>query len=547
MKNKFYLIILLFLSNILSLFSITLDSFSMELHEIIKEKESYTKKKEQKIMTLKDLLKTQKIDQQYDINKNIIEEYEKFQIDSAVSYALKNLRIAQVQHDLNKIYESKLFLALFYSSSGMYIEAKTLLDEMSRKELSSDLLPFYFDVYSKFYANYAQSNKNYAYLQKNEDYRDSLLNVLDNESITFKLLNAENLLYQGQYKIAEKKLLDLTRTLDNRDPQYAIVTYLLGTLYRQNNNIESQKKYYTLSAICDITNATKDNASLQSLALSYFEDGDVDTAYKLIKAAIDDAVFCNVRFRTIEISEFFSMVNTMYLEKENKQKAELKRLLIFTSILIVCLLGAIIYVYKQMKRISRIRKELYRANKKLISLNEDITETNNKLFRVNQLLSEANQVKGEYIAHFFDLCSSYITKLEDYRKTLNKKASQNKLDELYSILKSNRLVENELEDLYQKFDNIFISLYPTFVDDFNSLLNDDGQVQLKQGEILNTELRIFALIRLGITDSVKIASFLRYSLSTIYNYRTKARNKAKVSRDEFENRVMVIGSIQKNR
>lgn len=200
-----------------------------------------------------------------------------------------------------------------------------------------------------------------------------------------------------------------------------------------------------------------------------------------------------------------------------------------------------------MKRVSRIRKELYRANVKLIDLNQGITDTNKQLKEVNIQLSESNHIKEEYIAHFFDLCSTYITKLEDYRKSLNKKAANNQLDDLFKTLKSTAFVDNELEELYKNFDNIFLSLYPTFVEDFNTLLISEEQIVLKPGELLNTELRIFALIRLGITDSVKIASFLRYSLSTIYNYRTKARNKAAVSRDEFENLVMRIGIIQKNR
>jgi len=200
-------------------------------------------------------------------------------------------------------------------------------------------------------------------------------------------------------------------------------------------------------------------------------------------------------------------------------------------------------LYKQMRKVSRIREQLHRTGEKLVELNKDITNTNNQLTDINAQLSESNHVKEEYIAHFFDLCSTYINKLEDYRKTLNKKAAAKQLDELFSMLKSTTVVDNELDELYKNFDTIFINLYPTFVKDFNSLLVPDEQVVLKSGELLNTELRIFALIRLGITDSVKIAAFLRYSLSTIYNYRTKTRNKAAVSRDEFEEMVSRIGII----
>ena len=266
-------------------------------------------------------------------------------------------------------------------------------------------------------------------------------------------------------------------------------------------------------------------------------------AYKLTQSAIEDALYCNVQFRTLLMSEVYSIINTVYLEKEAKRKTELQLYLLCISLLSAFLLVAIIYVYKQMKKVSRIRGELFITSQKLAELNKDITETNNQLQERNAQLSESNHIKEEYIAHFFSLCSTYINKLENYRIILNKKATAKQFDEIYKMLKSTTLVDNELEELYKNFDVIFLNLYPTFVKDFNALLIKEEQIVLKQGELLNTELRIFALIRLGITDSVKIAAFLRYSLSTIYNYRTRARNKAAVSRNDFEEMVMKIGLI----
>ena len=213
---------------------------------------------------------------------------------------------------------------------------------------------------------------------------------------------------------------------------------------------------------------------------------------------------------------------------------------------------AIVYTYRQMKRVARIRKELYRTNIKLNELNDELQGTNSQLHIVNKELSEANtnlseanQIKEAYIGHFLDLCSTYINKLEKYQNTLNKKAVEKKLDELYKMLKSSDMINNELKELYENFDNIFLHLYPNFVEEFNSLLLDEEKFVLKPNELLNVELRIFALIRLGITDSSKIASFLHYSANTIYSYRTRVRNKAAVPRDDFENRVMKISSVKK--
>lgn len=525
------------------------DNYVAELNKAIDNKKYYDEKKEEKINSLKQLLNMPGLSsvQEYDINMKLSGEYKKYMMDSAIHYMEKNARIARTLNDPDLITETSLHLSLLYSATGMYIESKNILNKIERHALPDKLLTLYFETNSQFYGHYAQSNNRHTYYQLNEDYRDSLLTTLDPNSIRYRITYAEKILYQNQLEIAGNRLLKILDEIPEDNPDYALVTYLLGNVYNSKHDSALRKKYYTLSAITDIKNSIKDNASLQSLALSYYDDGDVDLAYKFTKSAIEDAVFCNVRFRTIEISEFYSIINTAYQAKESKQKSELQLYLILISVLSLFLIIGVIYVYKQMKRVSRIRKELYRANVKLIDLNQSITDTNEQLKEVNTQLSESNHIKEEYIAHFFDLCSAYINKLEDYRKSLNKKAANNQLEDLFKMLKSTTFVDNELEDLYKNFDNIFLSLYPTFVEDFNSLLIKEEQIVLKPGELLNTELRIFALIRLGITDSVKIAGFLRYSLSTIYNYRTKARNKAAVSRDEFENMVMKIGIIQRNR
>ena len=143
-----------------------------------------------------------------------------------------------------------------------------------------------------------------------------------------------------------------------------------------------------------------------------------------------------------------------------------------------------------------------------------------------------------------DQCSTYIEKLDAYRRHLGKLAAAGKVQELYKDLKSSKQVEQELKEFYANFDDTFLQLFPTFVEDFNSLLLPDERITPKSGERMSTELRIFALIRLGITDSVKIAQFLRYSVTTIYNYRTRVRNKAAGNRDELETLVARIGRLK---
>lgn len=539
MKNFLFFFLLTFY---ISSFAGSKDSITTRLDEVMSKKGLYVKEKELRILGLKQFLARQDLSliQLYDIYQELYLEYKKFKTDSAVHYILKNREVAKEIGSSELQYKTELELSWLYSTRGMYIEAKNILDKIKKEKIPSNLVPEYYRAYDSFYSHYALSNNEEKYYRLSSGYRDSLLLVLDPKSLEYQMEYAIKELYDlREEKATElfKELLD--RTTDD-DPNRAMIAYFLGYAYKKQNNQELQKKYFSISAISDITNCIKDNASFQNLALTYYELDDIDKAYRFIQSAIEDAIFCNVRYRTIESSEFYSIINSMYLKKENIQKEKFKTYLILISVLSLALLLGIIFIYKQMKKLLQVRKQLYRTNLELVKLNQDLQDTNNSL-------EEANLVKEEYIARFFDQCSEYIDKLEIYRKNLNTKAKNNQLEELLKMIKSRTLVETELEELFHNFDSVFLNIYPTFIEEFNALLIPNEQIYPKPGELLNTELRIFALIRLGITDSIKIANFLRYSLQTVYNYRTKVRNKAAGSRDEFEEIVKKIGSIKLNK
>lgn len=542
--KKYLLFLLITLLNFPLYASESTDDILAKLNLALKNKEHYVRLKEERILNFKkiksdDLTK----EQEYNYNKTLYTEYQKFNSDSAILYVKKNIKIAEELHNKDLADLADLQLVTLYSSSGKYRESEAILKSIDKNKLSKSLLPNYYFSYREFFEHYAANSYDIKYMQQIRKYRDSLLTVLDPNTLNYQVTKIQQGISKKNLGSAQVKLLALLKNTKDDNPQYAMITYLLGNIYEATHQMELRKKYFALSATADIKNANKDNASLQELALVFYETGDVDMAYKLTQSAIEDALYCNVQFRTLLMSEVYSIINTVYLEKEAKRKTELQLYLLCISLLSAFLIVAVIYVYKQMKKVSRIRGELYETSQKLAELNHDITETNKQLQERNAQLSESNHIKEEYIAHFFSLCSTYINKLENYRIILNKKATAKQFDEIYKMLKSTTLVDNELEELYKNFDIIFLNLYPTFVKDFNALLIKEEQIILKQGELLNTELRIFALIRLGITDSVKIAAFLRYSLSTIYNYRTRARNKAAVSRNDFEEMVIKIGLI----
>jgi soluble cytochrome b562 len=273
------------------------------------------------------------------------------------------------------------------------------------------------------------------------------------------------------------------------------------------------------------------------LAVLLFKEGDIENAHQFLRIAMDDARKCNARLRILEINDIFSLVNSAFVQEIQLQKKQQRGLIIVISVLVLFLLVAIRRIRKQMRKTSKAHQETKNANNQLKQLNAELVNFNRRLTEANHEIAENSKIKEEYIAQFMDQCSLYIEKIDAYRKSLNKLLSAGKIDELKKALKSTDLMDEELKSFYRNFDATFLKLFPTFVADFNKLLTPDGQIVLKKEGQLNTELRVFALIRLGITDSVKIAQFLRYSVTTIYNY----RNKAAGNRNELEDQIREIG------
>ncbi len=508
------------------------------LDHIIENKDQFTAEKEQKINDLKRLLDISELSlkQEFDITQKLYQEYKKYILDSAIYYTKKSVELAELLKEDILVYKSRLQLATLYSCYGMYRESEDILKKMHVDALPEELYAAYYEAYTDFFRHYSGGifPTPQHLVRQQQVYRDSLMAVLDPSSYGYKINQAIKYVNRRNTVDARELLTSLLENVDIDSPQYATITYYMGIVNRIEGDHNAEKKYFMLSAIADLKNSIKENASFQSLASIYYETGDIARAFKYTQSAIEDAVFCNIQFRTAQMSKFYSIINASYQAREAKAKSHIILYLILISILSVFLVLLVLYVYRQMKKISDIKEELAATNSQLTHLNDELNANNGQLL-------ESNYIKEQYIAHFFDLCSTYITKMENYRKTLYKIAANRQFEELVKRLKSTTLLEEEIDELYKQFDSIFLSIYPTFVTEFNSLLVEEEQFVLKSDNSLNTELRIYALLRLGISDNTKIASFLRCSMSTVYNYRTKMRNKAVVSRDEFENKVLNIG------
>jgi cell division protein FtsB len=523
-----------------------IDSLLSVLDKTVESYQLYSNQKEEKLNKFKDLLKyTVSDNQKYEICGKLYDEYKAYKSDSALTYARKKLLIAEKLNNNRNIIDSRLNLASIMGVTGMYKEALDILGTVDIRH-NPDLKAYYFHINRTlfgFMSDYAVSfQEKSKYDNLTSAFRDSLLMTNAPSSSPHVMVKSDQLIVRKQYDKALELLLPYYPTIQNDIHAQAIIAYSIAQAYEGKHERSLQKKWLTQSAIKDLQSATKEYISLRTLAFLLYEDGDVSRAYSYMKRSLDDALFCNARLRTYEISKMMPIIDKAYqLQTESRQRLMLITL-ISISLLSVLLIIAVFFVYRQMKRLAIARKNLNEANSQLHHLNNELSDTNTQLNAINKTLQEANLIKEEYIGRYMDQCSVYIDKLDDYRRLLNKTATAGKIEDLLQALKSKQFIEDELKEFYTNFDSTFLQLFPTFVEEFRTLLIDDEEIQIKQGELLNTELRIFALVRLGITDSVKISHFLRYSLSTIYNYRTKLRNKAAGPRDEFETNVMQIGT-----
>ena len=526
-----------------------IDSLLTVLDKTVDNYQVYSNQKEEKLDKLKELIKITSTElQKFEICGQLYDEYKSYKSDSALTYARKKLQIAEKINDKNDLANARLNLAAIMGINGLYKEAMDILSIIDISQ-TPDLKAYYFHIYRTLYGYMADytvsSQEKIRYDNLTAAYRDSLLVVNEPSSSTHVMVKSDQLIVRKQYDEALKLLLNYYPTIKDDVHTQAIIAYSISSAYLGKNNRKLEKQWLTISAIYDIQSATKEYISLRRLAFLLYEDGDVDRAYKYIRRSLEDALFCNARLRTYEISQMLPIIDKAYQNQTEARQKQLITSLVSISILSLFLIIAIVLVYRQMRKLSAARKELSIANEQLNNLNHELSSTNDQLNNTNETLVEANLIKEEYIGRYMDQCSLYIDKLDGYRRLLNKTAAAGKIQDLLIAIKSKQFIEDELELFYTNFDSTFLQLFPTFVEEFNNLLIDTEDTQLKQGELLNTELRIFALIRLGIKDSVKISHFLRYSLSTIYNYRTKLRNKAICPRNEFEDRMMQIGSSAK--
>lgn len=546
LRRKFYLCLILILCVKVAK-SETLDSLLLVLDKNITSCKIYSDKKDIRIRTLKEKLHLNQLPNEttYHLQESLYKEYKSYICDSAIFYLNKNIELAQQINDSYKLNESIIKLSYLLSSSGMYMEAINVLKMVNKSSLSKEQLMNYFIAYDHVYGElgyYTQNHKigtHYTLLSKM--YKDSIYQIASPDSEIYLSMEETRLRDEGKLQealaINDKRLSQVTIN----SPEYAALMYYRALIFREQKEQDKYIRCLSLSSIADIRSAIKDHASLWMLAQALLDRGDLERAYQYMNFSWTESKFYNARLRAWQSADDLSLIDDTYQLMLRQRNSELKKYIIIVSFLSLLLFIALCYIYRQVKHLRTARQNLLKVNTQLENLNKELQKINFSLQTANKDLAESNQIKEVYIARFIKLCSTYVDRLDTYRRMVHKKVLTNQITELLHLTRSNSILEEALNELYENFDSAFLNLFPNFIEQFNSLLQENEQIRPKKNNTLNTELRIFALIRLGITDSSQIAEFLHYSVNTIYNYRAKVKNKARISREDFEE---VIANIR---
>ena len=509
------------------------DPSLQRLDETLAMKDTYEEYFRLRISVLRDLLTPKSTpEQQYDINKKIAEEFSSYSLDSTVLYLDKNRAIAGSLGDGYRKAETDFMLARIYGRAGLYSDATEILGRYSLEQVPADLEYAYYEISNYIYGELAAySSNNSQYWQKRDMHRVSMLRMLEEGTYEWydqKRTEAEaeqNKALALEYAV---KAMEVT-TPNSR--QYARAAFFVAN-YQED---ESQKLHYlALSSIADVMCATKDYASLNSIAELLYHRGDVDKAFKYAaNHCMPDALTFGGRLRPWQIAQFLPALEQAYAA-QNAKGVRIMLALVAVAFLLLLSLGILMYF------LSRRQAVLVRTRKDLEASKASVERRNRELEAVNGKLHESNKVRQTYIGLFLQDLSENISKTREYKNHVLKYIRRGNDKYLVEEIEALPPIDEDIRSFNKMFDKTFINLYPDFVEKFNELLQDGEAIIPKGEDILTPELRVFALIKLGISDSTKIASLLHFSANTIYNYRAKIKNKAKGDRDLFEDAVRSI-------
>lgn len=479
----------------------------------------------------------------YQLYNQLFNEYKSYQFDSASVYIQKQAALADELGDYDKIVETRTDMLYNTLSTGIFTDALDIARNTDLSKASPQLrAAFYYQcirLYSDL-SNFADNNDIFdENMALSKAYSDSVVSLMPQGSFLAA--------YASIFCTDEPSISDRIKIFDGimadehvSKADKATVSSILGDLHLQNNQSDSAMYYKALSSILDIEAGKRETRSKYDMALYMYTRGDLDRADRYINVALEDANFFNSRMRKMEICNILPYIDTARYEHVSDQRTRLWWVVAIVSALSIALLIAISHSLRQMRRLHSAQKVIQERNAEIEQRNREIEQQNSELQSTISKLRESNKIKDEYIGYGFYVNSEYLRKMEQIYKLVNHKLAARQYDDLRMTFKESSL-RKEKETMHEEFDRTFLRIFPSFISQFNALFPPEEASPENAG--LTSEMRIFALIRLGITDSAIIAQFLNYSVNTINTYKTKTKNRSHIPNDQFEQKIMDIKSV----
>ena len=469
----------------------------------------------------------------------LYEAYKVFNYDSAFTYARQLLATALQLGDPARIIYARLKLDFCLLSSGLFKETIDSLGKIRAGDAPDSLQAEYYALLGRYYYDLGDfDNDAYNtpdYTRKGNAYMDSALQLYPHGSFSYSYYTGLRQIKSGQRTQALAVFWQLLGHSGLTLHQLAVTTSTLSDIYINNGQPDTAIALLIRAAIADIQSSTKETAAIFNLAQLLYKKGDVRSASSYIEVAIRDAIFYGARQRKVQVSAILPLIEGEKISRVEGQKTIFVTWSIISTLLLLAVIALVIIVLRQVNRLKSAQAIITEAHIKEQAINQRLVETNNKL-------SEANKIKEEYIGYFFNADSESFAKIEKFKKSLEQKIAYRKWDDVIALVNNTNL-KKEKEELLQNFDKVFLKLFPDFIQRFNDLFRPEDQIQLKDNEFLNTDLRIFALIRMGIHENEKIARILEYSVNTINTYKTRVKNKSVVPNEAFEQHIMEIRTL----
>lgn len=526
------LLLLLLLYSATAFCTTATDSLLNELSHNIENKEVYSNRKEDRIKNLKQQLTVKEklsLPEQFELYNKLYEEYKSFKYDSAFTYAQKLQGTAGQLNDTTRTTYAKIKLSFILLSSGLFKETLDSLSSVKLAHMPDSIKVDYYALKARAYYDLANYNADNYYAQRyiasGNRYLDSAIALAPPNTLQFHSLSGFRNLKAENFDEAAHDFRQILQKFHPSYHEYAIAAASLGNVYKATGNINQAIYWMAKASIADIKSSTNEAVALMNLAEMLYNKGDENRAYTYIKQALKDATFYGARQRKIQVAAILPIIEGERLTTIESQRRRLFLYAAAVTILSGLVVLFAIIIFRQLKRLKLAKRT--------------ITEANDDLQEINDHLVEANKIKEEYIGYSFNVYSEYIGKIEKFKRSIDKKLMAKKYDDIHQVLKSVNL-KKERALLYQSFDKVFLKLFPDFVSAFNAYFREEDKIIPKDHESLTIELRIFALIRMGIHDHEQIATILEYSVNTIYTYKTRVKNRSVLPNEAFEKKIMEI-------